>query len=125
MKETDEVILQAICSLQHHPSNPWHKEIEALLARAKAGEDITVEVIDLLSPHENVRRWMQEQIAESDACLRIKGFDNLLGGIGTIPASDSWICPLKNCAKSLPVIQKGEDPPKCEVHSVSMVPRRG
>jgi len=124
LKETDAVILQAICSLQRHPSNPWKQELGALLDRAEAGEDVTVEIIDLLRLHENVRLWMQEQIAESDACFRIAGFDPLPGDTGSIPASNSWICPRKKCTKSLPVIQEGEDPPACEVHQITMVRRR-
>lgn len=122
MNETDIAILQAARILQRHPSNPWQEEIQALLVRAEAGEDVTVQVIDLLRPNQNVRRWMQEQITLNLPSFR--GFEPLPGGQGIIPASQSWICPCEGCTeKSLPVIREGEDPPTCEMHNVLMVRR--
>lgn len=124
MNETDAAILQAVRILQRHPSNPWQEELQALLVRAEAGEDVTVQVIDLLRPNQNVRRWMHEQVALSVPGFR--GFEPLLGRQGIILASQSWICPRKGCAaKSLPIIREGEDPPTCELHHVRMVRRKG
>lgn len=124
MNETDAVILQAARSLQRHPSNPWQEEIQALLVRAESGEDVTVQVIDLLSPNQNVRRWMREQIAINVPSFR--GFEPLPGTHGIITASSSWICPREDCTTpSLPVIQEGEEPPMCELHHVLMVRRTG
>lgn len=122
MNETDIAILQAARILQRHPSNPWQKEIQDLLVRAEAGENVTVQLIDLLRQNQNVRRWMYEQIADSSACF--KGFEQLTGDKGDIPASQRWVCPHEGCiAKSLPVIREGEDPPVCEIHNVPMVRR--
>lgn len=124
MNETDIAILQAARILQRHPSNPWQEEIQDLLVRAEAGEDVTVQIIDLLRQNQNVRRWMHEQVTLSEPDFR--GFEPLLGSQGIIPASQSWICPLEGCtAKSLPVIREGEDPPACEKHNVLMVRRTG
>lgn len=36
-------------------------ELKILIRRAEEGEDTTVEIIDLLSPHENIRLGMREQ----------------------------------------------------------------
>lgn len=125
MKETEAAILQAIRSLQLHSGNPWRKELQAFLARAEAGEDITIEVIDLLSPNENVRRWMREQVAYSEEdSKRSLGFRSLPGSCGSINANNVWFCPLLDCSKSLPVIREGEDPPTCEVHLASMIRRK-
>ncbi|MCX6679934.1 MAG: hypothetical protein NTX42_06185 [Methanothrix sp.] len=124
MNETRAATLQAVCSLLRHPGNPWQKELQDFQARAEAGEDIIVEVIDLLSPNENVRRWMREQIAPSKAGFRgVSGYQQLPGGHSIITASHSWVCPQASCTKSLPVIQEGEDPPVCEVHQVPLIRR--
>ena len=123
MDESEAVTLQAIRCLQHHPGNLWKKELQVFQARARAGEEITAEVIELLSSNENVCRWMQEQIAFSTGSLR--GYEPPPGSQGIISTSNNWVCPRSGCTKSLPVIQEGEDPPSCELHRVRMVRRKG
>lgn len=120
MNEEDITILQAVRILQRHPSNPWREEIQDLLDRANAGEDVTIKIIDLLRPNENVRRWMHEQISGCSASF--KGFEPLTGDEGDIPASQKWVCPREGCTEnSLPVIREGEVPPVCQIHNVPMV----
>ena len=123
MNETKAVTLQAVCNLQRHPGSPWQKELQVFQARAEAGEDITVEVIDLLSSNENARRWMQEQIAASFTTdfRGGSGYQQLPGRHDIITASRSWVCPRSGCTESLPVIQEGEDAPTYDVHRVLMV----
>jgi hypothetical protein len=119
MDETQAATLEAIRKLQRHPGNPWREELQALLARAQTREDITVELIDLLRQHENVRRWMREQIDPYARARAGARWEPLFGRQGNILASQKWVC--SQCDESLPVIQEGEDPPTCEVHGVLMV----
>jgi hypothetical protein len=123
MNETEAATLQAICILQHHSGNPWQMELRVFQARAEAGEDITTEVFELLSPNENVRRWMRDQIGSVGeiGTRGISSYQKLSGARGRINASYSWLCPRIDCTESLPVIQEGEDPPTCEAHKIAMV----
>jgi len=112
---------QAIKKLLNHPNAPRSKELSALLERASQGEDITFETIELLSSHDNIRKWMHEQVASSST--RIAGAGSAIppGAITPISVSKKWICPRKGCRESLPVIQEGEDAPTCPVHQMPMV----
>jgi len=106
--------------LLRHPNNPWQKELQALLARAEAGEDISIEAIDLLSRNDNVSSWVRDQI-DSDITVPFRGYQLPPGAHGRINASYSWLCQITSCTESLPVIQVGEDPPMCEVHRIVMI----
>jgi hypothetical protein len=118
--DKNQAIVQAIQKLLHHPANPWQEQLQTLLRRADAGEDITVEAIDLLSPNDNVRIWMGEQVASSSIRLDGDGFEQPTGNISPIAASKQWICPVKGCTESLPIIREGEDPPPCPIHKGPM-----
>jgi hypothetical protein len=113
----NQAIVQAIQKLLHHPGNPWQEQLQNLLRRADAGEDITVEAIDLLSPNKNVRVWMREQVVS----FSTRTYEPLAGVSPPIMASQQWVCPKKGCAESLPIIQEGEDAPTCPTHKVLMV----
>ncbi|MBI5965471.1 MAG: hypothetical protein HY863_18495 [Chloroflexi bacterium] len=118
-----EITLQVAQKLLNHLPEPLNGELKILLDRAEKGQDTTIDVIDLLSAHDNIRLWMQEQISiQSD--LKgdgTRGFSSLAGAPTSVPASQKWVCPKSECPRSLPVIREDEDPPTCEVHGVVMV----
>lgn len=120
----NQALVGAVQKLLLHPTNPWRVELQILLQRAEAGEDIRVETIDLLSPHDNVRYWMNEQLSVSSTRLAGTGYDAPAGALSNIHASLKWICPEKGCTESLPVIIEGEDPPSCPVHTKKKMTRR-
>jgi len=98
------------------------EKLKNLVRRAEEGADVSIEVIDLLSPHDNVRRWMNVQITLEAATKRAtRGFSPLAGEPDSIPASQLWVCPRKDCEATLPVIQEGEDAPMCKEHKVKMI----
>lgn len=121
MNQEKTAMVEALSRLEQHPGNPWQNELQLLRARIRAGEDISGEVIDLLSSNENVLRWFRE---EMQACL-VEGFrkdyEPLPGDIGSISASVCWVCKRSGCNESLPVIREGEDAPACSVHRVPMI----
>ena len=101
-------------------------ELKVLITRAEDGDDITIEIIDLLSPHDNIRRWMQEQISlQTETKSTTRGYGPLAGKPSSVAASNKWVCPQGECDESLPVIQEDEDAPTCEVHGVKMVRGKG
>jgi hypothetical protein len=120
-KQEIETILQIAQKLVNHLPKEMDDQLKVLIARGKQGQDTTIEIIDLLSPYENIRRWMKEQINEQGGQVDgTRGFDNLAGSQGSVPRSKKWVCPKRGCTESLPVIQAGEDAPVCSVHRVAM-----
>ena len=122
-KQIDSTIQIARKLVDHLPKKMAY-ELKLLIQRAEEGQNTTIEVIELLSPHENIRLWMQEQIASQDE-LRgdssTRGYGSLPGAAGSISASKRWVCPRGACNESLPVIQEGEDAPSCGVHAITMI----
>lgn len=120
-KKTDSVIRIAQ-KLVHHLPEEMDAELRSLLQRAEEGQDTTIDVIELLSPHKNIRLWMREQILLSGGTKgETRGFGPLPGKPGPIPASKKWVCPKSECGESLPIIQEGEDAPICSVHAIKMI----
>jgi hypothetical protein len=123
MNKTDP-ILDAIRRLQGHPDNPFKKELQVFQARSEAGEDISIEVIDLLNLNDNIRRWMDDQTDLDKSDIRRTASYQMVPGDKRVPinASYNWLCALyPKCTESLPVIQEGEDPPICKLHKIVMV----
>lgn len=117
-------ILQIVQKLVGHLPKEMDDELRRLIQRAEDGQDpaIEIEIIDLLSPHENIRLWMIEQVnLLSGEKGTTRGFGSLPGWQSSVPASRKWICDKDGCSESLPVIQEDEDPPTCRVHKLAMV----
>jgi hypothetical protein len=97
-------------------------ELRLLIRRAEEGEDTTIEIIDLLSPNENIRSWMREQLnLQNTTRSSAGGYSPLPGRPRSISASKKWVCPERSCSESLPVIQVGEDAPICDLHGSTMI----
>ena len=100
-------------------------QLRKLIRRAKEDRDpaIGMDIIDLLTRHDNIRRWMNEQSELQNGPDRLKGgeYSPLAGGRSSIPASRKWKCLQTGCLQSLPVIQEDEDAPRCHVHGLVMV----
>jgi len=122
-KKEIEVTIQLARTLIGRLPEDTDAELKHLVQRAEQGEDTTIEIIDLLSLHENVRLWMREQLSSQTGTKGsgTRGFGTLAGKPGSIPASQLWVCPKNACIESLPLIQEGEDPPICEVHGIPMI----
>jgi hypothetical protein len=120
-KKELEVTIKLARALIGRLPDDTDSELKNLVQRAEQGEDTTVEIIDLLSPHENVRLWMRDQLSSQTGTKGsgTRGFGQLAGKPGSISASQLWVCPEGD--KSLPVIQEGENPPICEVHGLPMI----
>src|SRR5215213_6069689 len=83
-------------------------ELKLLIARAeKTPDDITTDVITVLTQHENSLLWFLEQMElQSGQRDGTRGFSRLAGD-SSVSISSTWICPKDNM-ETLPVIQEGE-----------------
>jgi hypothetical protein len=118
----NEITLQVAKKLINRLPAEIDNELKILILRAEEGQDTTIAIIDLLSPHENIRRWMRERISLlSGTKSATRGYSPVPGGPGSVPASKKWVCPKKDCNETLPVIQEDEDAPTCDVHGFAMI----
>lgn len=120
IKSTKEIAQKLI---NRFPKETGDK-LKTLIAIMETGEDPTAEfeIMDLLTAHDNVRRWISEQTSLQSGQEEIIHERGQLGGRqGAVPTSEKWICPKIECVESLPVIQIDEDAPTCSIHGVVMV----
>ena len=120
VKDTGSII-QIAQKLVNRLPEEMDNRLKGLIRRARLEDAAAVEseIIDLLYPHENIRRWMKEQISsqtDDSGGTRGLGYATLAGD-PSVPASQKWICPDDRCSESLPVIQEDEDPPTCSIHN--------
>jgi len=115
-------IPQIAQELINHLPKVMDDDLKRLIAHAEAGQDTTIEIIDLFSKHEVTRHWLKEQInSQSREMGAMPGYVPLAGNSGTVPLSQKWVC-LKNPRDHwMLVIQEGEDPPICNQHKIEMI----
>jgi hypothetical protein len=126
MPEKDlNITLQVAQRLLDHLAEPMNSQLRALLDHAKKGTGKTVDVIKLLSRHDNIRLWMDEQTSmESEAEggeLRGEGYVGLAGTSNMVSATQKWVCPENARDHWMLVIQEGEPPPTCKEHNIGMI----
>jgi len=115
-------IAQIARELVTHLPKAMNDELEQLIARAEAGQDITVEIVDLFSKYENTRYWLKEQIELQSMEMSEKTrYATLAGNPRFVLPSLRWICPEDSCDHWIFIVQAGGDPPTCEKHRVRMV----
>ena len=120
--EKIERTIQIAQKLINHLPTEMDDKLKVLLRRAEKGENTTSEIIDLLFTHDNIRRWMQEQISSQVGPKgALRGFGPLAGKPGSVVANQKWFCPKEGCDETLPVIQEDEDAPVCDIHGTKMI----
>jgi hypothetical protein len=120
-KQEDKSTLQLARELVNHVPEEIDDQLKTLIRLAEDGQDPTAEmqILDLLSAHEYINRWLREQINVESGTRDV--YSRPAGNSSLPPASQKWICPTKGCDQWMLVIQEGEDPPACERHEVDMV----
>lgn len=110
--------VQVAQKLVNHLPEEMNIQLKKLILQAEESSDPLVEtkILDLLTSHENVRRWMKEEMKVQSGRSR---FDQLAGD-PSAPVSNRWICPKDSC-ETLPVIQEGEPAPRCDRHKTMMI----
>jgi hypothetical protein len=96
-------------------------ELNRLIARVeKTPDDITTDIITVLTGHENSLLWFLEQMElQGGQRNGTRGFSRLAGD-SSASMSNKWVCPKDNM-ETLPVMQEGEPAPLCERHKIDMV----
>ncbi|KHD08559.1 hypothetical protein PN36_19320 [Candidatus Thiomargarita nelsonii] len=128
MYQTEEVLNAARAIRSHLPellgdeAQEVAKELDALLALDKAGEDVEIEIFDLLGEHEPTREWMQNQLEDKKVSGGEKSYSPLLGRSETTPSgTQKYQCPETECTEAW-VSHKARQPiPKCSIHNVQLV----
>lgn len=98
------------------PSSEQQEHLRGLLKRIEQGDieaefDLDDAVHELPQP---VRAWLEEKSVRFE--WKQRGMEGLAGQVSLLPASQRWVCPMPDCDDDLPVLQEGEDPPKCPNH---------
>ncbi len=95
------------------------RELSDLLAKAKAGEDVEIEILDLLSEYESTRTWMQQALKDKRSVYRSeRGFSPLPGDSFEIPSGlKRYKCPETNCTYTWTQRKAREKIPKCRLHN--------
>lgn len=116
-KQTIEIARKLVNRLPKNMAD----ELDILMARAeKTPDDITTDIITVLTGHKNSLLWFLEQMElQSGQRDGTRGFSRLAGD-SSASISNKWICPKDNM-ETLPVIQEGEPAPLCEKHKIGMV----
>lgn len=120
-KKGDGITVQVAQKLVGHLPEEMDDQLKKFILQSEEDNDpaIDIKILDLLSSHENVRRWMKEQMLVMDGNRRFSP----LAGDSFAPVSNKWICPKDN-NESLPVIQEGEPAPQCEKHKIKMTRKK-
>ena len=128
--------IQIARKLVNHLPREIDEQLTILVLKAENGQNTTREIIKLLSPYENIRRLISNQLdiqSGQEVTKREYGpltgsspasYSSLAGWPNSIPASKKWICQESTCEHWILVIQEGEDPPVCKQHQTNMVHER-
>jgi hypothetical protein len=90
-------------------------QLDALLARARAGDDVDDDLMLLLTRFESTRQRLDELLPEADAA---KGYADLPGHGEPIGAL-LYRCPRGDY--EYPALEVGEPIPPCPVHHIALV----
>lgn len=97
-------------------------ELGVLLDNAKAGNDVEIEVLDLLNEHEHTREWLQDRLSGQDASRTTRGFSSLPGDSTTsILGIKLYRCPVDGCPRKWFMYRAGQKIPQCPDHQVPFV----
>lgn len=95
-------------------------ELGMLLNNAKAGNDVEIEVLDLLNEHGQTRGWLQDWLSGQDASSTTRGFSSLPGDSTTsISGIKLYRCPVDGCIEKWFMYRVGQKVPQCPKHPES------
>lgn len=126
MYKTEDVI-QAAHTIRPHLNGLLSTEAKKvdyqlgeLLSLANVGEDVKIEIFDLLGEHEQTRVWMQKVLENKKIPSREKSYSPLnLGKLNTQIAVQVYICP--ECNYKWVRHRFGEKVPQCPRHHIDLM----
>lgn len=91
--------------------------LKLLLDNAKAGDDVEIEVLDLLNEHGQTRGWLQDRLSDQDASRTTRSYSSLPGdSTASILGIKLYRCPADGCAEKWFMYRVGQKIPQCPKH---------
>jgi len=95
-------------------------ELEALLDRVAANEDVELAILNLLNTNENTREWLQDKLSDEDSSHNERGYSSLPGDSTTsIQGIKLYRCPVDGCTEKWFMCRAGQKVPQCPKHPES------
>lgn len=92
-------------------------ELEFLLKKASAGEDVEIAILDLLNENESTRGWLQDRLSGQNPSRTERGFSSLPGDSTTsIQGIKLYRCPADGCTEKWFMYRAGQEVPRCPKH---------
>lgn len=88
----------------------FQTSLSALLTRARNGEAVDNQIIDLLIQDQAARRWMKLALVDLSNDV-VRGYEPLAGSPASIQASSKWKC--QECGFEWVVLRAGRPVPPC------------
>ncbi len=124
-----EDILKAAGDIRSHlkdligtEADTVEKELSELLTKAQQGEDVEIELIDLLSEKENTREWMQKALKDKRLPDGEKSYSPLPGRLPeAAPGLQKYVCPNQGCDYIWIKQRISQKIPQCPTHNVNLI----
>lgn len=97
------------------------RTLAELLIRAKSGEAVDNQILELLADRDATREWTQQFLEDKVPPPVMRGYDPLAGSVSRIDAN-TFVCPTASCNAVWYRPKQGIDPPSCKVHKIPLVP---
>lgn len=117
---TPQDVYTAVRNLLPELDDAMRNSVEALLARADAGDKVDNLIIDLIAENSAARKKMREALYFEDDFLSARDFSGLAGDPSS-PDARKYMCPRNGCKHTIHIQKAGEDPGKCPEHGISLV----
>ena len=128
MYQTEDV-LNAARAIRSHLSElldaqaeEVEQQLSELLEQADAGEDVEIEIFDLLGEHEPTRQWMQDALEGKKISGGEKSYSKPPGDSDTTPSgTQKYQCPEAECSQTWISHKARQAIPNCPNHNVQLI----
>lgn len=115
---TPEQIYAAARALLPKLNAARRRQVESLLEQAARGEPTDLQILDLLTADESLRRRLRTLLKSGEALRTLGEFSPLPGPPPNTPGQ-VYICPVEGCDYRHVIAEAGEQPPPCPKHGRS------
>jgi len=95
------------------------KELSELLTKAKDGEDVELELMEMLTENDKTREWIRNRLENKRLPDQEKSYSKLPGeSEEAVPGIQEYVCP--NCNYTFIRQWVGQKVPKCPTHHTNL-----
>ena len=99
-----------------------NKELDELLEKTLAGENVKTQIREVLKRNEKTRQWMHEFLNPSDDSRFSSEFYQPLPGEGKpVAGIEKYACPVEGCWRRWYRQKSGQKIPQCPKHQVTLI----